>query len=452
MGEPTTKTPVVYLTEQTESSFRKALERAGLLDRDDLIILYWRDTVGVKWPDVVAAAGEEAARRGAKAMVIDTFHQFAGINDENDAGEALRAMRPIQQAAGEHDLAVFIVGHDRKSGGDVGVSARGSSAFVGAVDVVLSIRRPEGSSTENVRVIHALSRFDETPSKLVIELVEGEYRALGSVAAVAKSRAVEALYSAAPWGGERRQVRGAVESGPPRPTRRGEDRPNRRTRRPQDARGRRTPPVSKAQGTRQPSRVLARRGIVGRGFFRPQLLLYERRERIRTPNDPSRQVMKSSATSLDQAGPVIASSRPPRRWRPHGWRTRTTTWRTGRSSLTGRRLPVLLASGPSLRSCSVRTCPRSTEVRAGCRDRAPLSSSSWTGRSDRRQQRQPRPDRRWRGPRSARSRAAASIRGGASARAPAFSANTRSMECHGTTWTVHVDYSRRCAPAESPTP
>src|ERR1039457_100679 len=44
LGQPTTKTKVVYLTEQLIVSFRAAMERAGLLGRRDFTVLLWADT------------------------------------------------------------------------------------------------------------------------------------------------------------------------------------------------------------------------------------------------------------------------------------------------------------------------------------------------------------------------------------------------------------------------
>jgi hypothetical protein len=87
-------------------------------------------------------------------------------------------MAPLQEAAAGDGLAVVVLRHDRKSGGDVGDSGRGSSAFSGAVDVVLQLSRPEGQSRPGVRALKSLSRFDETPETLVIELTEAGYVAL----------------------------------------------------------------------------------------------------------------------------------------------------------------------------------------------------------------------------------------------------------------------------------
>lgn len=200
MGLRTSATSVVYLSEQSTATFRESLARAGLQDRDDFAVLLWSDTVGANWNRVVREATEEAVRRGAKLLVVDTLPQFAGLQGdaENSAGAALAAIKPLQEAAAVHGLAIIVVRHERKSGGQVGDSGRGSSAFAGAVDVVVSLRRVEGNSRPTLREIHALSRFDATPDVLVVELTERGYVSRGTRAAVAEAEAREAILDAAP--------------------------------------------------------------------------------------------------------------------------------------------------------------------------------------------------------------------------------------------------------------
>jgi hypothetical protein len=200
LGEPTRRSPIVYLSEQSAATFREALRRAHLLDRDDFRVLFWQDTIGAKWPDVVRAARDEAARIGAKVLAVDTLAQFTGLRGdaENNAGAALEAVAPLQEAAAVDSLGVVILRHERKGGGDVGDSGRGSSAFAGAVDVVLRLRRPEGVVRSGVRVLDALSRFDQTPDTLVIELTEAGYVALGDTEAVAANEARVSILKAAP--------------------------------------------------------------------------------------------------------------------------------------------------------------------------------------------------------------------------------------------------------------
>jgi hypothetical protein len=81
----------------------------------------------------------------------------------------------------------------------VGDSGRGSSAFAGAVDIVLSLRKPEGNAGKNRREIQSLSRFSETPNNLVIELRDnGEYVAMGERRETTLKDAKDAIFRIAP--------------------------------------------------------------------------------------------------------------------------------------------------------------------------------------------------------------------------------------------------------------
>jgi hypothetical protein len=208
LAEDTFRTKCVYLTEQHLISFRPAMERANLLGRRDFTVLSWTDTLGVSWPSVVSAAVEECKKRKAGLLIVDTLGQFAGLvgDSENNAGDALKALRPLQQAAAQ-GIAVVIVRHERKSGGAVGDSARGSSAFAGAVDIIMSVRRPEGNQARNVRLIQTLSRFDATDD-LLVELTDEGYRALGAPGEAAKELAEAQVLSAIP---KSRKVAATIE-------------------------------------------------------------------------------------------------------------------------------------------------------------------------------------------------------------------------------------------------
>ena len=200
MGQPTAKSKVVYLTEQSPTTFRKVLERARLTDREDLLILHWHDTIGTAWPVVARAAKDKAVEFGAEVLAVDTLGQFAGIrgDSENSAESAQEAMQPLQEAAAARGLAVVVTRHERKGGGEVGESARGSSAFGGAVDIIMSVRRPQGEARPTVRVIESLSRLGEAPDKLVVELTNDGYRSLGDASAFAEKEAMSAIVEQLP--------------------------------------------------------------------------------------------------------------------------------------------------------------------------------------------------------------------------------------------------------------
>jgi hypothetical protein len=200
LGQLTMPCRAVYVTEQTPGPFREALERAGLLARgDELHIVFRRDVAHLPWPDLVATVAADAIRDGYAVVVFDTIAKLAGIREENDAGQTAQAMVPLQDAA--HDgLCVIVARHDRKSGGEVGESGRGSSAISGDVDVILQLKRSEGNVPHTRRVIESLSRYAETPEKVVIDLTDEGYVLLGDSEAVAVADAVRIV--SAHLGGE----------------------------------------------------------------------------------------------------------------------------------------------------------------------------------------------------------------------------------------------------------
>jgi hypothetical protein len=184
----------LYVTEQQRQSFADALRRTGLAERgDELRILFREDLRGMKWPDVIERVHDEAVAGNRDLVVIDTIGKLAGIVSENDAGEWSAAMTPVQDLAAS-GRAILLDRHDRKSGGEVGESGRGSSQASGDVDIILAIRRPEGNQPTSRRVIEALGRYsDDTPEKIVVELLGDGYRLLGSDEAVATSDARKVL-------------------------------------------------------------------------------------------------------------------------------------------------------------------------------------------------------------------------------------------------------------------
>jgi len=193
MGQPTLRTPVVLLSEQSPRSLQQALIRAGLEERDDLHILFWHETRGCKWPEVVEVAAAKCGDVGARLLAVDTLSQFVGLHgdSENSSGDALLAMQPLQAVIARDGIGVVFNRHERKSGGDVGDSGRGSSAYAGTVDIIISLRRAGQDYRPTVRHLHALSRFDETPQRTVIELQGMAYVTLGDEESVAAESAQE---------------------------------------------------------------------------------------------------------------------------------------------------------------------------------------------------------------------------------------------------------------------
>ena len=198
----TAYTPIVLLTEERTPTLRAVLERVGLLEADDLHILLRQDSGGLDWPEVIAAATKHTRAVQAGVLAVDTLSDWANIagDEENSAGAALTAMRPLHEAAGD-GLAVWVNRHDRKSGGDLGDSARGSSAFSGASDIILSLRRANTPGHESRRELLGVGRFDGVPERLMLELDHGQYVSLGDQLQVERVETRAALLDMLPDAG-----------------------------------------------------------------------------------------------------------------------------------------------------------------------------------------------------------------------------------------------------------
>jgi hypothetical protein len=194
LDRPTSRGPVVLLTEERPATLRIALNRAGI-SGSDVHILSRGACGAMAWREIATAAVERCLAVGAVLLIVDTISPFAGLagDRENNAGDALDAVAPLQ-AAVTRNLAVVLVRHERKGGGDVGEAGRGSTAFTGAVDITASLQRLPGANDRR-RVLRISGRPD-TPDAVTIELTDTGYvlRSEGEFSAVAD--ASEALLKA----------------------------------------------------------------------------------------------------------------------------------------------------------------------------------------------------------------------------------------------------------------
>ena len=185
LGLPTVKSAVLFMTEQPSSSFRPALERSNLDAGSNLHILSLQDTRGLSWEAVLTMVSDYTEKTAISLLIVDTLGAWAGLGEgsENDSGAVLAALRPLQALLSQR-LAIINSLHSRKSAGEVGDSARGSSALGGAADILITLSRLPGNP-KNMRRLETRSRFEETPEELVIALEDGTYVVRGTPSSLA---------------------------------------------------------------------------------------------------------------------------------------------------------------------------------------------------------------------------------------------------------------------------
>jgi hypothetical protein len=174
---------VLYLTEEHSTSFVQALTRAGLSTADHLGILR-KSRVTQPWQAFAPQLPALCHAEQATLVLVDTIFRWWGLppKAENDSGAIRETLEPLARLATQ-GVAVLLVHHLRKMGGDEGTQARGSGSLAAAVDIVLELRR-YSKDTPNRRLLECYSRFDETPASLMIELTEAGYQVLGDQEAV----------------------------------------------------------------------------------------------------------------------------------------------------------------------------------------------------------------------------------------------------------------------------
>lgn len=174
---------VAYLTEQSPAVFAADALAAGILEHPDRHVLCRHNARG-PWPEIVEGVAAYAVDHDIAFVVIDTADvwMLTPGDDANDAvvaEAAVRALHPLVAA----NVAVLLRRHERKGGGDIADSARGSSAFAGAVDALLTLQRTGGHGHDNRRTLECVARavLPDVAASLVIELREdGQYVVVGS--------------------------------------------------------------------------------------------------------------------------------------------------------------------------------------------------------------------------------------------------------------------------------
>jgi hypothetical protein len=178
LGRAVSGGPVVVVTEEGAVT---ALNKLPASD-DVRILVREHAWPKPKFPELIAAAVDEAERVGAKLLVVDSFAFWAqlGADAEKDAGAVQLAMAPLLEAASA-GLAPLLICHQRKAPGDGGDALRGSGAIAANADMILEYERMTGDTSPHQRQLLAVGRWSSTPPLLVVDYdpQEASWRVVG---------------------------------------------------------------------------------------------------------------------------------------------------------------------------------------------------------------------------------------------------------------------------------
>lgn len=200
LGHATLPIRVIYVSEQSTASLAMQAREVGFTGDEPIEELRWitrEHWSRVVFTDLLAQAEKMAA--GYNCLVFDTWHTVARLENENDAAEVNRLGNLALDLAAQHKLALVLSRHDRKSGGDIGLSGRSSIQLSGLVDVILHLLRLPGQAAPTQRKLELLARVPGLPNEQIIELTKKGYLNYGHAeGGVETTRAAEEILKRAP--------------------------------------------------------------------------------------------------------------------------------------------------------------------------------------------------------------------------------------------------------------
>jgi hypothetical protein len=166
LGRAITQTGVIYVSEEGGTTIRPKLP-ANI----DTFHILTRDAAWPRpsWEQLIAGAVEKAKATAAGLLIIDTATYWAGLAGEqgNDAGHVTRTVAPLV-AATTAGLAVVLIHHQRKSGGEHGDAVLGSGQWAASVDLILEVERID-KAPPTQRALYAVGRYPGTPDGLIVD-------------------------------------------------------------------------------------------------------------------------------------------------------------------------------------------------------------------------------------------------------------------------------------------
>lgn len=191
LGRATKKCGVLILAlEEHQRDVRRRLRSLGAENLDNLHLV-----IGSLNADDITFAQlkRTVEERSIGLIVVDTLNSFWAVQDENDAAQVTRAIKPLLNLARSTNAAIVAIHHARKSEGEFGDEIRGSGALFSLFDAAFILKRHE---TDTQRRLTAISRSTEPLPELILELRDHGYESLGDPSSAGRQARLNKLATA----------------------------------------------------------------------------------------------------------------------------------------------------------------------------------------------------------------------------------------------------------------
>ncbi len=179
LGQAVVPGRVLYVTEEHEHIWAERRDKLLIGDHVGMACrpFKMRPTMQ-EWRDYLKTLSEQVRKYQFDVVVFDTLSKMWPVREENDAGQVEEALMPLWSMAQE-EVAILLVHHTRKSGGEQFVGARGSGGLPAFCEILVEFSRASDDVKDPQRVLKGMGRYQETPVKLLAELTPAGYVAHG---------------------------------------------------------------------------------------------------------------------------------------------------------------------------------------------------------------------------------------------------------------------------------
>ncbi len=197
-GRPVARGRALVISEEPKTKWSRRCRELGIpADAHDRITRpFKRQASWEEWDGFLGRVAALVQERGYALVIFDSLPNLWPVFRENEAGEVLRALRPLLAIA-EAGAAVLLVRHPRKSDGPEATAGRGSGAVAGFVDIIVEFRRYQAEDPHDRRRVFTVYSREE-PFELVAEFDGRTYVGLGDRGEVHRQERVAQLLDLLP--------------------------------------------------------------------------------------------------------------------------------------------------------------------------------------------------------------------------------------------------------------
>lgn len=170
LGQNVTAGGAVIVSEESATLWDRRSARLGIADNVCFFCRPFRGKPRMdQWRELLDRIAALHQEKGLDLVVIDSLATMLPVRNENVAAGIVEALDPLRELT-DRGLASLILHHPRKGVCLEGQAARGSGALDAFVDITIEMNQVRGVGCGRRRRLSSLSRFEETPRRLLIEL------------------------------------------------------------------------------------------------------------------------------------------------------------------------------------------------------------------------------------------------------------------------------------------